>query len=507
VGVIDVGLVLDDRYRIVARRAAGATATVWETEDEFLRRRVALKILHDHLAADADFLDRFIAEARTAATVNHPNLVAVYDSIRDHPGIVLEWIDGPDLRQRLDQGPLPPEEASAIGGAICDGLAALHAHGLVHRDVKPANILLTTAGTPKLTDFGIATANAGDRTATGVVLGTAKYLAPEQVRGTPLDGRADVFALAAVLYETVTGTAPWHRDGDLPTALARLDEDAPDLRVTHPHLPAALTHAVMRGLRREPAERWADAAAFGRALREGSSLSAPPPTVALAPPASPTVPLPPPPAAPRARGGAAAPAHRPVRPRRKRWPRVLGTAIVVAIAVLGWTLLTSIGGGDDGDDGAAPPASPGEGVTITTVEAFDPEGTGTPGEHDDRAVLAIDGNPSTAWTTERYESRDLGTKSGVGLVLSLDTVTDVSRVDILTGDARGWAVEIRVAEDITTDGNGITAFGDVVGSGADLEPFAEVAVRGHGDTVVVWFTDLGDGALPVRLTVSEITVR
>lgn len=509
-GVIDVGLVLDDRYRIVARRAAGATATVWETEDEFLRRRVALKILHDHLAADADFLDRFIEEARTAATVNHPNLVAVYDSIRDHPGIVLEWIDGPDLRQRLDQGPLPPDDATAIGASICDGLGALHAHGLVHRDVKPANILLSTGGTPKLTDFGIATANAGDRTATGVVLGTAKYLAPEQVRGTELDGRADVFALAAVLYEAVTGIPPWHRDGDLPTALARLEEDAPDLFLTHPQLPVALTRAIMRGLCREPADRWPDAAAFGRALRDRSSLSAPPPTVALTPPPSPTVPLPPPPAVPRAGERTGSPARPPVRPRRKRWPRVVGTAIVVAIAVLGWTLLTSIDGGDDGDrgeDGTTPSSPDAQGVTVAAIEAFDPEGTGTPGEHDDRAVLAVDGNPSTAWTTERYESRDLGAKSGVGLVLFLEAVIDVSRVDILTDDARGWAVEIRVAEGVATAGNGIAAFGEVDGAGTGLDPFAEVAVQGRGDTVAVWFTDLGDGALPVRLSVSEITIR
>jgi serine/threonine-protein kinase len=500
--MIDTGLLLDGRYRLIARRAAGATATVWETDDEFLRRRVAVKILHDHLAADVDFRARFVDEARTAATVNHPNLVAVYDSIRDQPGIVLEWVDGPDLRQRLDEGPLTPTEAVELGASIADGLAALHSHGLVHRDVKPANILLAVGGRPKLTDFGIATANAGDRTATGIVLGTAKYLAPEQVRGREVDGRTDLFALAAVLYESLTGTPPWTREGDLPTALARLEEDPPDLRDTHPGLPPALSAAVMCGLEREPDARWPGMTEFAAALRNGSTLAPPPRrppdrTAAIPTSGPPTIALGTPP-----RSSA------PVRPRRPRWPRIVGAILVVAIAALGWTLVSSAGG-----DPATPQTGTGAadellGLTVRAATAFDPEGTGTPGEHNDRAVLAVDRDLATGWPTERYATRDLGTKSGVGLVLTLARIADIEAVTIHTDGADDWAVEIHVATGITADdAESIDDFGPAEALATGLRSVAEIPVDARGDTVVVWLTDLGRGETPIAMTIGEVTIR
>jgi serine/threonine protein kinase len=502
--MIDTGLLLDGRYRIVARRAAGATATVWETDDEFLRRRVAVKILHDHLAADLDFRVRFVDEARSTATVNHPNLVAVYDSIRDHPGIVLEWVDGPDLRQRLDEGPLTFPEVVEIGASIADGLAALHAHGLVHRDVKPANILLTPGGGPKLTDFGIATANAGDRTATGIVLGTAKYLAPEQVQGRDVDGRTDLFALAAVLYESLTGTPPWNRGGDLPTALARLEEDPPDLRETHPHLPLALSTTVMRGLEREPVDRWQGTAEFAAALRSAAMQppAAKPPTshtAGVSTDGPPTVAL-------------RSPPHErtPIRPRRRRWPRIVGLVLVTAIAALGWTLLASIGGDDTTAPADADDITESEliAMTVRSSVAFDPEGTGTPGEHNDRSALAVDGDPATFWTTERYATRDLGSKSGVGLVVTLDQVADIGTVNILANGADDWAVEIHVATEVEAEqADSIADFGPVRGVGTGLGSTAEIAVGARGDTVVVWLTDLGRGDTPIALAINEVTIR
>jgi eukaryotic-like serine/threonine-protein kinase len=504
---IDAGALLDERYRLIERRAAGASATVWAAEDEFLRRRVAVKILHDHLASDADLLARFVDEARTAATVNHPALVAVYDSIRDQPGIVLEWIDGPDLRQRLDKGPIRPEEVAAIGATICDGLAALHTKGLIHRDVKPANILLTTDGRPKLTDFGIATSNAGDRTATGIVLGTAKYLAPEQVQGTPLDGRADVFALAAVLYEALAGRAPWVRDGDLPTAVARLEEDAIDLHRIRADLSPTLVGAVMRGLAREPDRRWPDATAFAAALRGASTLPAPPTRPIIASPPPPTATAQPP--------RTTTPNPVLTRPRRRRWPRAVGLVILIGIALLGWTLVSTIAGtGSPTTDPTSPGSTDtgftelGEAVRIVAVEAFDPEGSGTPGEHDERADLAIDGDVSTSWPTERYEARDLGTKSGVGLVLTLDQVTDLTSLTILTEGSDGWAAELYVSTGLTAaQAQGIDDFGEVRGGGSNLPPIADLSLDTRGDTVVIWLTDLGRGDLPIRVAIVEVTIR
>ena len=498
--MIDPGLLLDGRYRIVARRAAGASATVWETDDEFLRRRVAVKILHDHLAADVDLRARFVDEARTAATVNHPNLVAVYDSIRDQPGIVLEWVDGPDLRQRLDEGPLSPDEVVDLGVAIADGLAALHHHGLVHRDVKPANILLPRAGRPKLTDFGIATANAGDRTATGIVLGTAKYLAPEQVRGREVDGRTDLFALAAVLYEALSGAPPWSRDGDLATALARLEEDPPDLRDTHPGLPPALCATVMRGLEGEPRDRWPSAGEFASALRNGSTLAPPPgrprPIVDATRYGSDTVALRPSP-----------PPTTRVHPRRPRWPRLVGFAVVTAIAALGWTLVSSVGGSPSTTDDAPSDDGPGAVTTVRSSVAFDPEGTGAAGEHDDQAPRAIDGDPTTAWTTERYESRDFGVKSGVGLVLTLAEVIEVDRVTIRTAGADDWATEIRVATGVAAgEADSIDDFGPARTAVGGLGETAAIDIGARGDTVVVWVTDLGRGTLPLSLAIAEVTI-
>lgn len=496
---VESGALLDERYRLLTSRASGATATVWEAEDEFLRRRVAVKLLHGHLMEDADLLDRFRAEAHTAATVNHPNLVAVYDSTRDHPGIVMEWVDGPDLRRRLDEGGLSPTEAAGLGVDLCAALGELHRHGLVHRDVKPANVLLAPNGTPKLTDFGIATANAGDRTATGIVLGTAKYLAPEQVQGAAVDGRTDVFALAAVLYESLAGQPPWVRDGDLPTAIARLEEDAPDLTRIRPDLPADLTGAIMRGLAREPDARWPSTAAFSSAILGGSGLPAPPPPP-VRPPREQT------PAAARREAPTAAvdtrPAPRRRVPRRKRWPRLVGAVLVFAIAALGWTLITQL----DGDD--PPPLDPDGDIRIVNATAFDPEGSGPPGEHNDRAADAIDGDTATSWPTEHYDSRTLGGKSGVGLILQLEAAHDIEQVTIRTASSTDWSVEVRVvAGGDPATAQAITDLGAPVATAANLTTIASVPVEATGSTVVLWFTDLGDGPLPIRLNVVEVTIR
>ncbi|MEZ5166158.1 MAG: serine/threonine-protein kinase [Acidimicrobiales bacterium] len=510
-GAIEIGAVLDERYRILERRASGATATVWKAQDELLRRPVAVKVLHEHLASDHELLERFIAEAHTAATVSHPALVAVYDSIRDQPGIVLEWVDGPDLRQRLDRGPIRPGDVATIGATLCDGLGALHARGLIHRDVKPANILLRADGATKLTDFGIATANAGDRTATGIVLGTAKYLAPEQVRSTPLDGRTDLFALCAVLYEALAGQAPWTRDSDLATALARLEDDPIDLQRLQPELDPTLAATVMRGLAREPEARWPDAAALAAALRGEAPMAAPTapgpeelvgapagrradPTITLAgaAPAAATTSLP----------IRTVEAPRPRHPPLPLWPRILGWTVVGAIAVLGWTLIASVGG-------TRPPAGrDARPATITTAEPFDPEGSGPPGEHNELAGRLIDGDPTTAWTTERYDLIDLGTKSGVGLVFTLDAVTEIESVEVTTLGGEGWSADVRIATDVSPgEAGGIDAFGPSRGGGRHLATDSDIPVTGRGNQVVLWITELGGDGPPFTLRIAEVTIR
>ncbi|MDG2025571.1 MAG: serine/threonine-protein kinase [Acidimicrobiales bacterium] len=442
--------------------------------------------------------------------------MAVYNSTQEHPGIVLEWIDGPDLRERLDADTLSPTEITGVGVDLCAGLQELHDHGLIHRDVKPANILLTSSGEMKLTDFGIATANAGDRTATGVVLGTAKYLAPEQVQGLDLYGRADVFALAAVLYEALAGRAPWIRDGDLPTAIARLEEDPADLARVRPDVPGELAGAVMRGLARDRDDRWPSAAAFASGLLGGSRLPPPPPPATVATgqhesihsetpvddepvtsDSTATVPLSVPETSAQDARSTSSP--RP-RARRRRWPRLMGFTLMVLIALLGWTLIAG-----DGND-ALPPTASGA-VQILSATAFDPEGTGPPGEHDDRAADAIDGDTSTSWPTESYESRQFGTKSGVGLVLWLAETTVVEEVEIRTLASQDWAEEIRVADGVGTDAATIAAFGPADATATGLNTIDRISVGAAGDAVVIWITDLGSGPMPIRLNVAEVTIR
>ncbi len=499
---------LGDRYRLIERRAAGATATVWAAHDELLDRRVAVKVLHPHLADD-ELGARFAEEARTSATVTHPGLVAVYDTIAGPPpAIVLEWVDGGDLRRRLDTGTIDPLAVADIGAAVADALAALHTRGLVHRDVKPANVLLTPDGQPKLADFGIATTNPGDRTATGVVLGTAKYLSPEQVRGEPIDGRTDIYALCAVLYEALTGRPPFERDGDLPTAIARLEEAPPPPQTLQADLPPGLAAIVLRGLEREPAARWLTARDLRDQLRafgagDATVMTTPPSLDSSAPAGDsldPTVAGTAEPAqAPTRRPASPAPTGK-IRPRRKRWPRLVGFLVLFAIAVLGWRLLTA-GGGGVGDvidrlDGTAP--------DVVGATAFDPEGSGTPGEYDELAVNVLDDDSSTNWHTERYEQRDLGRKSGVGLILELAQRARVDEVEIHTVGGTQWGATVHVVDEVGAD---ITAFGppDAVGSG--LGETSTLRPDATGRHVLVWFVDLGQGDLPIRLIVDRIVVR
>jgi serine/threonine-protein kinase len=188
-------------------------ATVWEGTDQLLARKVAVKILHPHLARDDAFVRRFRGEAIAAARLTHPSIVSVYDTVTDDgiEAIVMELVSGTTLRADIDHhGPLRLAAVLAIGTQVADALGAAHASGLVHRDVKPANILLSADGRVLVADFGIAKAAEGaDLTNDGAMVGTAKYLAPEQVEGAAVDGRTDLYALGIVLYEALTGSVPF----------------------------------------------------------------------------------------------------------------------------------------------------------------------------------------------------------------------------------------------------------------------------------------------------------
>src|SRR5579862_72139 len=228
-----LGRVLGDRYRLVAALGSGASAHVFLAEDLVLQRRVAVKVLQPALVHDESFLRRFRAEARSVAALNHPHVLRVFDwgEDEDGPYLVLEYLEGGSLHDMLARGRrLSIAQAARTGAQAADGLAYAHTRGLVHRDVKPANLLFDEEGRVRVADFGVARALAGASLTepSGGMLGTARYASPEQAQGQPLDGRSDVYSLALVLCEAVTGSVPFTRDSPLATLQARIGAQLPE---------------------------------------------------------------------------------------------------------------------------------------------------------------------------------------------------------------------------------------------------------------------------------------
>lgn len=264
------GRLLAGRYRVVAPIASGGMAEVWEAIDETLDRPVAVKVLHAQFASDPTIRSRFHTEAVAAARLLDPTIVAILDTI-DVDGceaIVMELVRGRTLREWLDErGALEPVEVVHIGAQVATALSVAHRGGVIHRDIKPANILLSDDGRVVVTDFGIAkVVDAPDLTRTAQVLGTVKYLAPEQVEGGPVDGRTDVYALGAVLYEMLCGEAPFRAESPAALALARMHRDPTRPSAILPRVPADLDDTVMRALARTPSHRWSTAADLRAAL-------------------------------------------------------------------------------------------------------------------------------------------------------------------------------------------------------------------------------------------------
>jgi eukaryotic-like serine/threonine-protein kinase len=260
------------RYQLRAVVGRGGMATVHRAHDRVLDRAVAVKLLHAHLAQDPAFLDRFRREARAAAALSHPNVVAVHDwgEAEDGPYLVLQLIEGPSLREVLRRdGSLSPAEALWVLGPAAAGLGAAHAAGLVHRDVKPENLLLGLDGTVRVTDFGLARAAASATTTFGadVLVGSPHYLSPEAVRGLPLDPRADVYALGVVLYECLTGAPPHEGDSPFATAVQHTSRSVPAPSEIVADLDPAIDEVVRRATAIDREERYPDAASFAAALR------------------------------------------------------------------------------------------------------------------------------------------------------------------------------------------------------------------------------------------------
>ena len=267
-----VGRLLDGRYRVESLIATGGMATVYLGTDTRLDRTVALKIMHAELANDEDFVRRFVGEARSVARLSHPNVVGVYDQGADGRTLYLamEYVPGRNLRDLLNErGRLRPAQALDVMEGLLAGLGAAHAAGLVHRDIKPENVLLTTNGAVKVADFGLARMLAArSHTKTGLLIGTAAYLAPEQVSRGTADARTDVYAAGILLFEMLTGVQPHTADTPLAVAYKHVNEVVPPPSQVVPGIPAALDDLVTRATSRDPALRPADGGQFLRALTE-----------------------------------------------------------------------------------------------------------------------------------------------------------------------------------------------------------------------------------------------
>ena len=265
-----VGALLDGRYRVEARIATGGMSTVYRGLDVRLDRPVALKVMDARYAGDREFLTRFQREARAIARLKSPGLVAIYDQGNDtaHPFLVMELVTGGTLRELLmERGPMPPHAVVAVLAPVLSGLGAAHRAGLVHRDVKPENVLISVDGEVKLADFGLvrATTEAGI-TSTSVILGTAAYLSPEQVLGEETGPRSDVYAVGIMAFELLTGTTPFKGDSAIVIAHKHLDRDVPPPGSLIDGVPPEFDDFIARATAREPEARFSDAGAMGAEL-------------------------------------------------------------------------------------------------------------------------------------------------------------------------------------------------------------------------------------------------
>ena len=489
---------LGERYRLERQVGTGGMAQVWEAADLVLDRRVAVKILHPHLATDIS-VTRFRREAVAAARLAHPNVVSIFDTISADgiEAIVMELVDGTTLRRHLDRHErLSPDDALHIGTSVCDALAAAHASHLVHRDIKPANILLCRDGRVKLADFGIAKAAVKDGlTREGTLVGTAAYLAPEQVEGTPVDGRTDLYALGLVLYEALTGSLPFSGDNDAAVALARLRITPPNAHRVRSAVPRATAGVIAKSLAKEPDDRFQDAASMRRALLEAGTGDLG--TLDAMPVEEPG-------------GDDPTPTNETSNfSTERRWLvpalviALVGSALMISAALLG-------GGRDnaspDGPTKAAPPAA------AQIISALDVDPDGDDSEHPDELPNSHDQNPETYWSTESYGSATMSTKAGVGIGWVVKPAK-IDRLD-LTTTSTGWSADVYVLE-TQQDVVNFDPEGNVVATsiGPVSEESTEINLQARqGEVVLLWITDLGDAEpgedLPysVRITEAEILV-
>ncbi len=274
-----VGQILGGRYEIIAKIGSGGMSHVYQARDTILNRIVTVKVLRSELAEDKDFVRRFQVEAQAVASLSHPNIVSIYDVGQENglPYLVMEYVEGLTLKRIIQkEGPLSPAETVNLGVQVCAALAHAHEKGIIHRDIKSHNILVTPGGRVKVTDFGLArvlSVPSATVTQSGTVMGSVHYLSPEQARGEETGPKSDLYSLGVVLYETVSGRLPFQGDNPVTVALKHVQGPPPALCKDNPVIPQRLEEIIFKALAKDPAQRFQSAREMQKALSEGSLLA------------------------------------------------------------------------------------------------------------------------------------------------------------------------------------------------------------------------------------------
>jgi serine/threonine-protein kinase len=513
-----VGTLIGGRYRLDAVIGRGGMSTVYKAFDTVLERPVAIKLMHREIATDSDQLERFRREARAVAQLNHPNVVSVIDAGEEPAGedergdgaagtpyIVLEYVDGETLKSMIRrEGPLPIDQALAYAIELSRALAAAHDCQIVHRDVKPHNVLIDPEGGAKITDFGIARSLSEEGlTMAGRVLGTTDYVSPEQALGQAVTPQSDLYSLGVVLYEMLTGDVPFHGDSPVAVAMKHVREEMPDVQARRPQISAATAAVVDRAVAKDLARRYPDAAAMTADLENVLVIEA---------------------ARTGQTTGEVTTVLRSLRgraqrrlPWRMRHPArwLASLALLAAIVAL---VVYLAGENAHRGTGVAPGASSKAGLVAvqlgqSSAHDYNPFGTGP--ENRDQVSNVVDSDPSTTWTTERYYEGTLRKAGGTGLGVYLDAAPGlVARGVEIQTPTPGFAVQVYVADRIqqnlpygSSEPLDARGWKGPVGASAHVHDGERIHLRPLGGThryVLVWMTTLPPHS--ESATIADITL-
>ncbi len=498
-----VGTLLSQRYRLDARVGTGGMSTVYRAFDTVLERQVAIKLMHREIAGDSDQLERFRREARAVAQLNHPHVVGVIDAGEEEGGedgfstpyIVFEYVEGETLKDRIRRnGRLPVSESIAYAIEIARALGAAHASQIVHRDVKPQNVLVDEEGAAKVTDFGIARSLAQEGlTADGRVLGTTDYVSPEQALGHAVSGQSDLYSLGIVVFEMLTGDVPFKGENQVAVAMKHVREDLPDVQIRRPEVSSALAAVLDRATAKELDRRYPDAATLIADLedvlaietsRSGGQVTGEATAVLRSLPANTRRRL-------------------PLRARRSTKAIVALVVLIAAIAVV-ITVLLGVNQTERGT-GERATIAPAAGLTEVGLRGraasdFDP--LGDKAEHSDETSAVVDGDPQSTWSTEGYSSGALQ-KDGVGIVIDTSPGVAARQLELRTPTA-GFEATVYVAPE-STPGTAPPAGWTAVSATrqvASTEKFDLDTAGQRFDRYLVWITKLPPDAK--RAEISEI---